>query len=120
MTEIVSISRDHTLILVHSSGEPSIRELEQTLNRIMELHQEHGINHVLVDSREREVDVSNMEAFTGGELIARLSNNIRFAIVVTAPSPSHRSFETIAVNRGVRISYFTDVEEAKHWLAEMQ
>ncbi|HET7778893.1 MAG TPA: hypothetical protein VFL07_10085, partial [Rudaea sp.] len=63
MTEVVRLSDDGTMILVHSEGAPSLGEMKQTLARIAELRQEHRVDRILVDSRARTNQPSILDLY---------------------------------------------------------
>lgn len=118
MTEVVSLSPDGQVIEVLSTGTPSVTELRRTLERIRELHEQHGVALVLVDSRQREFDVSTADSFEGGSHLAKVAHKLKFAVVTTTMPENARFFENVTANRGARLRHFLDVDLALSWLRE--
>lgn len=119
MTETLSISPDETYIRVHSSGSPSLDEMQQTLAEILELSHEYGINAVLVDSRGRSGQPPLTDIYSGGETLAEtLGSQIRVAVLVKKLLDDHTFFENVAVNRGADLAYFEDEDAALSWLLQ--
>jgi hypothetical protein len=119
VTEQIRVSLDGTCILVTSQGSPSLAEMEQTLSRLAELREAHGINHVLVDSRARSGQPGVADIYRGGKLLAEtLGPQVRIAVLVSRLEPDHTLFENVAVNRGATVAYFEVEEKARSWLFE--
>ena len=119
MTEIVRLSDDGTMILVHSEGAPSLSEMKRTLARIAELRQEHGIDRILVDSRARTGQPSSLEIYAGGELLANmLGDQPRVAVLVGEIAGGHVFFEEVAFIRGSAVAYFQEYDKAVRWLVQ--
>jgi len=117
MPEIVELSTDRTCILVVSSGEPSLTELETTLRQIVLLRNEHSINRVLVDSRLRSEHISVRDLYAGGKMVAeRLGDDVRLAIVVNRTTEELKLFESIVVVYGGMAAFFHDMDHANEWL----
>ena len=118
MSEHVSIALDGSHIAVHSSGPPSLGELEATLARIAELRERHGIDRILVDSRERAGQPSIPDLIAGGRMLAaRLGASARVAVLVRALEDGHTFFRITAAGLGADVAYFVDRARAEAWLA---
>jgi len=119
MTEVVRLSDDGTMILVHSEGAPSLGEMKQTLARIAELRQEHRVDRILVDSRARTNQPSILDLYEGGELLASmLGGEPRIAILVGQIASGHVFFRDVTFIRGSAVAYFQDYDKALGWLAQ--
>lgn len=119
MTEVVRLSDDGTMILVHSEGAPSLDEMKRTLARIVELRREHHIDRILVDSRARTGQPSILDIYEGGELLASmLGGEPRVAVLVGEIAGGHVFFENVTFIRGSVVAYFEDYDKALGWLAQ--
>ena len=103
MSEIVSLSPDGACILVHSSGPPSLEEMQRTLATIAALRREHGIDRVLVDSRGRTGQPPVSDIIEGGKrLVELLGAQVRVAILVRQLEDGHLYFRITAAGEGGR------------------
>lgn len=88
------------------------------LAQIFQACAEHQCRRVLLDHSRLEYYTDILVEHSAGESVARLApRGVRLASVApssTLPHPCH--FETVAVNRGVRMRVFWDREEALQWL----
>jgi hypothetical protein len=117
MSEHVSLSADGSHVAVRSSGPPSLAELDATLAHIAELRERHGIDRVLVDSRERTGQPRVPELIAGGRMLAeRLGPAARVAVLVRALEDGHAYFRISAAGLGAAVAYFVDRALAESWL----
>lgn len=88
------------------------------LEQIFQACAAHGCRRVLLDHSRLDYHTDILVEHSAGESVARLTpRDIRLASIApssTLPHPCH--FETVAVNRGVRMHVFWDREEALAWL----
>jgi hypothetical protein len=108
---------DKQLIRIRAHGQRSPAEMRETLATIARLHKEHGVNRVLGDAREQLTRLTLGEAYDLGKYEAEtLGGRVRIAVVLSAKSEMLDFLETVAVNRGGQLSYFTDFDAAQWWL----
>ena len=97
-----------------------------TADKILTSCEQHKIPKILMDVRGLSGNPNALERFsmatifTAKYFIARLGHRIppcRFAVIGSHPivDPNHFE-ETVAVNRGLPVKTFTDLEEAMEWL----
>jgi hypothetical protein len=113
----VTVSSDSQYILVSTAHDRTVDDIRRSLDRVLELHQAHGIRRVLVDARGPHGPLTLGDAYDIGKLVAeRVQGRLRLAIVLRQATDMHRLFETVTVNRGTPIQVFTAYDEAERWL----
>jgi len=121
MPEVVSLASDGSHIRVVSTGVPMLRELEQSLNRVIDLHRTHGVREVIVDARGLAEHPLTGSAFAGAEILASMTRNrLRIAVLVQAINEDTKFFENAATNRGAVINFVTDEESVHQWLSSLR
>jgi hypothetical protein len=120
------IGADKGLLYATYSGDFALAEAERTFLQILEALERHKIQKVLVDGRAITGEPQGMERFFYGEFAAgevtKLRNRVmyynpRFAYVLVEPVLSpHRFGETVAVNRGMIVKAFDNLDDALEWL----
>ncbi len=120
----VEVKPDYLLMLFEGAFESS--DIEDFLTRVIETCTTHQCAKMLVDFREVKGSMSTMDRFNLGfkaaakYLKAKMTGkitNCRFAFLGQTPLVDPNRFgETVAVNRGVNVKAFTELEEALRWL----
>ena len=109
-----------------ATGEFSLEEARRTFLEMMVSVALHRTKRVLLDGRTVTGNPQTIERFYYGEFAAqtvaqyqtRASGAIAFAYVLREPVLDPEKFgETVAVNRGMFIKVFDNLEEALQWLA---
>lgn len=119
MPELVSLSEDKSYIIVKSFGNVEKGNPIESLKEVLKLHDELGINRVLVDVREIENVPKIFDIFSFGEKLADSTRKIaiRFAVLVGNKKTESSVFvETVVLNRGGTLRVFKDNESALEWL----
>jgi hypothetical protein len=85
---------------------------------ICETCRERGLRRALVEGENVTRRLTPMEAFDIAGLAARLLPGLSVACVFPGYVPDAQSlfFRTAAMNRGVRMEFFPDLNAALHWL----
>jgi hypothetical protein len=114
------------LLKVIATGKFSLKEAERTFLEILEAILLHKSGKALVDGRTLAGKPATIERFLYGKFAANsvamykargLSPFTAFAYVLKIPVLDPRRFgETVAVNRGMRVKVFDNVEDAFAWL----
>ena len=119
MMEKVQLSSDGKYIHVLSSGPASVAEMEKTLSQIAMLSSESGIRKVLVDSRARTGRLTMEDLYKGGVMLSeKLGPLFSIAVLVMESMPEQDFFEDVALNRGINIAYFQQMDSALDWLQD--
>ena len=126
MSLIQKISAEPDFLHVKVSGSFSLREAKENFIQVLEILTRHKVQKVLLDGREVEGNPEVMERFFYGEFAAKslmkfidkgVSGETSFAYVLKEPVLDPERFgENVAVNRGMILKAFDDLEEALEWL----
>jgi hypothetical protein len=127
MGMILRICTESELLRVIATGEFSLEEAERTFLEILDAVARHNTKKVLFDGRELKGDPRTIERFFYGEFAAHavmryiiesgVSRAPQFAYVLEEPILDPRRFgETVAVNRGMWVKVFDNLEDALGWL----
>jgi hypothetical protein len=108
------------------AGNFSLEEAKRTFQEILEAVARHRVEKVLFDGRKLIGNPTTMERFYYGEFVAKsvarlrdlgMSPATQFAYVLTEPILDPRRFgEIVAVNRGMFVKAFDNLEDALGWL----
>ena len=115
------------LLRVIAIGEFSLAEAERTFLEILDAVARHKMEKILLDGRELKGDPNTIQRFLYGESAAHaIARYIRergvprapqFAYVLQEPVLDPQRFgETVAVNRGMWVKAFDNLEDALGWL----
>jgi hypothetical protein len=111
---------------VGAMGEFSLEEAKKTFLEMLEAVARHKVKKVLFDGRKLTGEPETMERFYYGEFAAKavvrfadrgVSLATQFAYVLEEPVLDARRFgESVAVNRGMFVKTFDNLEDAFGWL----
>jgi hypothetical protein len=127
MATIVKTSAESGLLRATIVGEFSLPEAEQHFLEILAAAAIHERDKILLDGREVQGNIETIERFLFGEFtahaVARYTQERspprvpQFAYVIHEPILDPQRFgETVAVNRGMWVKVFDNLEEALRWL----
>ncbi|HXX56371.1 MAG TPA: hypothetical protein VEI96_00055 [Thermodesulfovibrionales bacterium] len=120
------ISAESGLLHVIVTGEFSLREAERTFIEMLDAVSEQKAMKILFDGREVKGEIENYQRFLYGKFAAETV--ARYRIERSIPQPQfayvlHESIldpgrfgETVAVNRGMWVKAFDNLEDALEWL----
>ena len=111
------------------SGEFSLADAQTTFLQILESVKLHKAKKVLVDGRAIKGKPTTMERFYYGEFVANAVAELRqrleldlpiFSYVLLEPVLDPRRYgETVAVNRGMFVKTFDNLDDALEWLGSI-
>jgi len=127
MGMILRTSAETGLLCAIVSGEFSLEEAKRIFLEILDAAARHRTEKILIDGRELKGKPSTIQRFLYGEFAAHavaksikelgLSRASQFAYVLQEPVLDPRRFgETVAVNRGMWVKVFDNLEDALGWL----
>ena len=126
MSMKLELSPASDFLKVRVTGEFSLAEARRTFLEMLGGVAQHKVQKVLFDGRGITGEPSTMERFYHGEFAAKavvsfatrgVSRATRFAYVLQEPVLDSRRFgETVAVNRGMFVRAFDNLEDALAWL----
>jgi len=96
----------------------SLEDVQSYGLAIIEACREHGVTRVMCDERELEYRLNTFEHYEAAEFIAQQVPALAKAAIVCNPHylPAADLYEDVAVNRGLMLRVFTDIERARAWL----
>jgi hypothetical protein len=126
MDIILEVRPESGCLTVGAMGEFSLQEAKRTFLEMLEAVARHQIRKVLFDGRRLTGDPQTIERFYYGEFAADsvlqfkdrgVSPATKFAYILQEPVLDPQRFgETVAVNRGMLVKAFDDLEDALGWL----
>ena len=123
----LEICPESGFLRVGAVGEFSLEEASRTFLEMLEAVARHKVRKVLFDGRGLRGVAETMERFYYGEFAARavvefadrgmLSRSTQFGYVLEEPLLDRQKFgETVAVNRGMFVKTFDNLQDALAWL----
>ncbi len=116
MSETITLNDAMGIIEIESSGTVTKEGIASSIDAVIRIKRERGIDRVLVDTRAQEA----MPSVTGiFELFSQFPRDLKVALLVDRDQPTSRDnafVETVSVNRGARIRTFSSREDALSWL----
>jgi hypothetical protein len=119
---------ERNFLRIALEGPSGAHPVGDTSSRILELCEIYQNPKILFDVRGLTGNMSTLERFTmstvfaGKYVLARCMGKIphcRFAVIGHAPIVDPRKFEeSVAINRGLPVKTFTNLDEAVKWLDE--
>lgn len=113
------IAEEGRLLLVKASGfDESLEEVKQYGLAIVQICKAENYTRVLCDERDLEYRLGTLDTFESAEFLARQAPRLaKIAIVCNEKFTADGHFwETVAVNRGLTVRFFKDMESARQWL----
>ena len=115
------ISSDGDLVLAVASGvDFTVDDVKAYGMAVITACLKSGATRVLCDERQLMGQLDTLGDYEAAEFVAQHATRVvRVAIVCPAHLLGDRDFwETVAVNRGLRVRVFADIDLANTWLAE--
>lgn len=122
----LEIHPESRFLNVHATGEFSLQEAKRTFLEMFEAVARSKATKVLFDGRRLTGDPKTMDRYYYGEFAAeellkfehgRIYPGTKFAYLLEKPMLDSQKFgETVAVNRGMFVMAFDNLEDALGWL----
>lgn len=111
---------DDLLVITASGKDDDEDEVKQYGMAVILAAIEHHCRRVLCDERNLEYALDTFSTYEAATFIAEAAPKVSaVAIVCRAQDAETAAFwETVVVNRGLRARMFTDIGQARQWLAE--
>jgi hypothetical protein len=108
---------------VHAQGfDESLEEVQNYGLAIIQacLAAGHNITRILCDERQLEYRLGTLDTYQAAEFISAQAPHVAQIAIVCAPTfiADAQFWETVAVNRGLTVRAFTDLANARRWLAD--
>jgi hypothetical protein len=108
-----------TLFVKASGFDENPEEVQQYGLALIAECQLHGVTRVLCDERELEYRLNTFDTYEAAVVVADRAPRVARAAIVCQPRLFKEAlgWETYAVNRGLTVRVFDDLDEARSWLA---
>lgn len=117
MPETVCVYKQHDVILIDSLDNVGETDLMQSLESVLQIVRDQGLNKIMVDTTHQTSLPSTIALYSFASELSRQARNLKHAIVTTEQSLKDIQFiETVGQNRGVSIHLFSSRDEALSWL----
>jgi len=127
MSMKLEVCPESGFLRVDAVGEFSLAEAKRTFLEMLEAVAQHKVRKVLFDGRGLAGEPKTIERFFYGEFVARavaefadrgmVSRFTQFGYVLEEPVRDKRRFgEAVAVNRGMFVKTFDNLQDALGWL----
>ena len=79
---------------------------------------EHSCTKVLCDERDLIYTIATFDIYASAKQMAEVTPKLAQVAIIFNPSfeADAKFWETVAVNRGLQVSFFQNMEDATHWL----
>ncbi len=116
MPEKVTLNKDLNIIEVSSYGSVASEHVTRSVSEVERLHQETGINKVLVDTTGLTSFPGTIDAY---EIAKSFPRTLRIAVFILEEQKTRfdlRFTETVAQNYGIDLRLFNSKDDALEWL----
>ncbi len=110
---------DGEMLVVHVSGyDESLADVTNYGMAVIEAGLENGSKYILCDETDLEYRLGTVDIFQAAASLAEHAPRVVKTAIVCNPRFSVDAFfwETVAVNRGVNVRMFSDLDTALSWL----
>lgn len=113
-------SQGETLLVETWGRDESIEEVMEYGQAVIQAGIEKGCTKVLCDERNLEYALETIDTYEYAKFVAEMAPKVGKVAIVFNPQCSEEAkfWETVAVNRGVQVAMFRDMEQARRWLNE--
>ncbi len=120
MIKNLKIIQKKGYILFNFTGEFSQEAGKQCIDAMVEVCSQSQISRALLDCRNMTGEIEIMDSFMVAKYGVKMIGSIsKFALVGREDQMFPDNFvENVAVNRGINLKLFTDIEKAIDWLKE--
>jgi hypothetical protein len=116
------ITIDGNILIVTPGQEWTNHQVLASRARVSRIVEGNGIKRILIDVRKSGVRMSTVEIFDLHDLHQHeFSKDTKHALLYSPANIARADVqfaENVAVNRGIYLKVFTDIESAKRWLQE--
>jgi hypothetical protein len=114
-----TLKRDGDILVVRLTGSDNgLREVERYVLDVIRAALDEGLQRILCDETGITTRLDTLETFDIGTFLSRNTPpSFRIAIIYDPQAYfDFRFFESVAVNRGMQLRIFTDIDPAREWL----
>jgi hypothetical protein len=110
--------KDRYLLITASGKDDSLEEVESYGMAVIQAALINKATHVLCDERQLEYALGTFDIFESARFIAQHVPSLAKTAIVSGTNESQdvAFWETVAVNRGLHVKMFQDIDKAEAWL----
>ncbi len=111
-------SNDGLLVVTASGQDDNPQQVIAYGSAVIDLAIQHQASRILCDERNLEYRLGTIDTFQAAEAIAARAPKVGRAAIVCRPSnfEDGKFWETVAVNRGLAVRFFIDIDKARVWV----
>ena len=113
----VCVDKLHFVILIVSFDDVGEIDLMESLERVLQIVRDQGLNKVMVDTRRQISLPSTIALYYFAAELSKQARGLKHAIVTAGQlSEEMRFIDTVGQNRAVNVQLFSSRDEALSWL----
>lgn len=117
MLDQISISECNKFIHIVSNQNSELKDIKESIQRVMSIYKSNGIDKVFIDERNRNSLISTAEYLQIAMFMIEITSGlIKFAVLINENVSSRDFFKAAFSIKGGSISYFNDKTSALSWL----
>ena len=112
--------QEHDCLVGHFTGDMDIQSAELYLKEVVPMTRKHDSKRILNDMRNANIKMGIMDIYKLPSIVIRdtFDRSWPRAVIVKEKNVKLLHFyETVALNRGIQVKIFTDIEEGIRWLS---
>jgi hypothetical protein len=116
-----TIRAEGDLLRVTASGaDDSLEEVLAYGKSVVDAASKQGSRRILCDERELEYRLGTLDTYAAAEAITQYAPRVVKTAIVCGPksAPEGKFWEDVAVNRGLAVRVFQDLQAALAWLGD--
>ena len=116
--QFTTTAQDGTLFVKASGYDEDLADVQQYGLALIAECQKQGVTRLLCDERELEYRLNTIDTYDAAAVIAEHAPRVCRVAIVCHPKMLQDAldWETFAVNRGLIVRVFSDLDEARNWL----
>jgi len=109
---------DGILIITTTGRDDNVNQVIEYGRSITQLAVNSGVIRILCDERNLEYAIGTLDIFVAAKKIAEEVPKLAYIAIVCQPRflKDGKFWETVAVNRGLRVHIGTDIRRAEDWI----
>lgn len=120
--DFTAIVESDTLVVRATGFDERLEQVLEYGLAVIRLSLQHGVTRVLCDERELSYRLHTNDIYASAAFIAEQAPHLHKVAIVFDPQSIEDAlfWETVAVNRGLQVRMFKELDAARAWLGSMQ
>ena len=121
MSLILTTTDEKDYLIAEVTGIYNFNEAKKIFKEVMERCNKFDKNKLLIDIRQLQGTISFFDRFNLANMFQDYIDRYVKMVIVIDKNPSYKQkiFETVAINRGIFIKIVNEIEDAYHFLADI-